>query len=190
MRIAPPQFPPFPDSPRGRFLQRLGHHANVAIIVAFAISVPYGFFALSTKSIAGTAISALTGLTLFGAFCLGFRHDAGICERCIASMPLNASERVQQTRTRAMLRVRHTPLRVFGPVFIAMIAASFIPLHGWHWGAANAFIDIVAGTYWASFYVHRKVEPWCPWCHPRDDGPSQARVPDAPPGNRLPVPAR
>jgi hypothetical protein len=184
VRITLPQVPPFPNTPRGRFWQRLGHHANVAIALAIGASIPLGFFG---GDVAGYISGVLTEIMLV-AFVLYFRHDAGLCERCVASMPLNAPDRVKQPRARTMLRVRHAPLRVLLVVFVAAEVLFLWPLHGWHRGAAGALGDVILATYWVSLYVHRKVEPWCPWCHPRDDEGDEEFVPDGPPGNRLPAP--
>jgi hypothetical protein len=185
MRVTPPRFSPFPDTPRGRFLQRLGHYANPVLLLAVAATVPLGFFDNAPARIAGGLCTA----TVLAAIVLDFRHDAGLCERCIAAMPLNAPDRVRQSRTRAMLRIRHTPRRIGLVVLAVILVASFIPLHGWHAGADGAFSSLIVVVFWASLYVHRKVEPWCPWCHPRDDGGSEAWEPDGPPANRLPAPA-
>ena len=184
MRIAVPRVPPFPDTPRGRFWQRLGHHGTVIIALAVGASIPLGFFG---GAIAGYVSGVLTEIMLV-AFVLYFRHDAGLCERCVASMPLNAPDRVKQPRTRTMLRIRHAPLKVALTVFVAVEVLFLWPLHGWHRGAAGALGDVILATYWVSLYVHRKVEPWCPWCHPRDDEGDEGFVPDGPPGNRIPAP--
>lgn len=182
MRIAVPRVPPFPDTPRG---QRLGHHGTVIIAVAIGASIPLGFFG---GDVAGYTSGVLTEIMLV-AFVLYFRHDAGLCERCVASMPLNAPDRVRQPRTRAMLRIRHTPLRVAIAGFVAVEVLFLWPLHGWQRGAAGTIGDVVLAAWWVSLYVHRKVEPWCPWCHPRDDEGDEEFVPDGPPGTRIPAPA-
>jgi hypothetical protein len=178
---------PFPDTPRGRFLQRLGHYSNMAMMLAVTATIPLGFLG-SGGTIASVA-GVLLLLTMVAAVFLDFRHNVGMCERCVASMPLNAPDRVLQPRTRTMLRIRHAPFRVVAGCAIVVVVASFVPLRGWQARAENGLADVLIAAVWASFYVHRKVEPWCPWCHPRGDGGSEAWEPAGPPGSHLPVPA-
>src|ERR1700728_452414 len=133
MRIAVPRVPPFPDTPRGRFWQRLRPHGTVIIVLAFGASIPLGFFG---SAAAGYIGGVLTEIMLV-AFVLYFRHDAGLCERCGASMPLHAPDRVQQPRTRAMLRVRHIPLKAALGTLVVVEVLFCWPLHGAARGAAG-----------------------------------------------------
>jgi hypothetical protein len=55
-------------------------------------------------------------------------------------------------------------------------------------GALTAAADLPVLIFWLAIYVHRRFEPWCPWCRHDGGGELEAEVP-GPPGDRKPVPA-
>jgi hypothetical protein len=185
MRVAPPAPRPFPDTPRGRFLQHLGHYSLPALIGLAAIN---GFL-YGVHGVAGLAGGWMVIALLSGSVFLGARHDSGMCEWCLTSMPLNAPDRVNQPRTRMMLRIRHPRQRYVLAAGAVTVAALVFPAHGWVLALTVTCFTVPLATAWAALYVHRKVEPWCPWCHPGGGGEDEVPEPDKPPGDRLPVPA-
>jgi len=88
-----------------------------------------------------------------------------------------------------MLRIRHARRRYVIITGVIILVALWLPVHGWAKAVAVTCFAVPVAAVWAALYVHRKVEPWCPWCHPGGGGEDEVLEPEGPPGDRLPVPA-
>jgi hypothetical protein len=105
-----------------------------------------------------------------------FAHNRHLCERCIASVPLDASA----TAGRYAFRFRVTHLferRLFAVCYLAAVAGcSFLyadPVGKYCWAAAEASL-----AYLLSVYVtHQRLQPWCPYCR---SGGEEQTAPTAP----------
>jgi hypothetical protein len=132
-------------------------------------------------------LSAIVTLTLLGILYAIWKHNAELCERCIARMPLNPQSAVDKHRTK--LRIHHQLVRWFVVWLAATITGDVMPQH---WIATKCIQSAATLSCLFVIYaiaVHNRLQPWCPFC-PRDDGDDDAAdVPDPVDGNRKPIPA-
>jgi hypothetical protein len=119
-------------------------------------------------------------------------HEPRLCERCITASPLDPQAAVD--RWRQALRWEHGR-RVKILLLLACVAWFFTAgFRGAHPGALYGAIDAVAllvlASSYVAMYVHRRLYPWCPWCHWDDGGPREL-VPDPDPEDHgvKPVPS-
>ena len=164
---------------------------------------------LAALNIAGVDVAwgSWVGLAAMVVAVAGQRfHDGRICERCVATMPLNGAERAE--RRRRILRAVHTMRET---VYLAgRPIAPPVALYALGAAAAVAVICETAGlerggrpslTLFAVLYyvpmaglmlalsMHARLQPWCPYCRwgRGDDGPHE-EAPDPDPSGRLPHP--
>lgn len=94
------------------------------------------------------------------------RHDRGLCEFCMAGMPLNPSELAVRYQRRFWLSHSGARPRYVIPYFAVLMGSSFVPGQGgllfWALVQTSMIYLILA------YSTHRRLQPWCPWC--RDDG--------------------
>jgi hypothetical protein len=93
-------------------------------------------------------------------------HDRHLCERCASEVPLDAQE--QASRRRRTLRWHHRALpsmAVIGVIVAALLLSHLLP-RPLSWG--HYVIDVAGIAAAAWFYqverLHRRLQPWCPWC--------------------------
>jgi hypothetical protein len=111
------------------------------------------------------------------------QHDRRLCEPCMATLPLNASEMAVNYRRR--LAVAHLGANL--PITVAYLAVLI--------GSSPVLLDTtllphaLAGYVWAaiqstmiylvlSYTTHRRLQPWCPQCSGGDGGREDVDAPD------------
>lgn len=113
------------------------------------------------------------------------RHDRGLCEHCVKSMPLNPSESAQRYRRR--LTTAHLGARkgiVVGYLLVLLSADLLLVLAPQPllqaafvlWAAIQSSLIYVV----LSHVTHRRLQPWCTECGGgggRDDVDSRNPVP-------------
>jgi hypothetical protein len=92
-----------------------------------------------------------------------FAHNRRLCERCIASVPLDAS----RVADRYGLRFRVTHLferRALAVAYLAAVLGSAAlathPIGRYAWAAAQASLGYLIFAY----LTHQRLQPWCPQC--------------------------
>lgn len=149
-----------------RLAARCGHYgpellcASVLAVIAYGLHPPQGAFAL-------TAPVALVTFVL-GSWVLMRRHDHGLCERCVAALPLNAAEVAARYRRRFWLAHHLGRPRVLIPYLTVLIGSNFATTTAGRLGWAviqTSMIYLIM-----SYSTHRRLQPWCPWCRGGDDG--------------------
>ncbi len=90
-------------------------------------------------------------------------HNRRLCERCIASLPLDASTVAARHRTR--FRVAHLfERRAFAVAYLGTVLASALvaahPVGRYVWAAAEASLVYLLLVY----VTHQRLQPWCPRC--------------------------
>jgi hypothetical protein len=104
--------------------------------------------------------SAVFAVGIIAALAGAHRHKAVLCEACIADFPLDGE--AQATKHVRWLRfIHHGRLRARSSMLLlALLLVSFYPPLSWVIVAAwfIALADVRANG------VHRRLEPWCPWC--------------------------
>jgi hypothetical protein len=105
-----------------------------------------------------------------------FAHNRGLCERCIASLPLDAS--TVAARHAVRFRVAHLFERKrFAAAYLAaLVACSLLyahPIGRYAWAAAQASLIYLLRVY----TTHQRLQPWCPRC---GNGGRERTAPAAP----------
>ena len=104
-------------------------------------------------------------------------HKNNLCERCIAASPLDPQKQVDKWKP--ALWASHSPwiltLPLIGVVAIFIKSSSYsLP-----WIALHVFGMILIFLTTIPERAHRKLYPWCPYCHWGDGGDEEI-VPDVP----------
>jgi len=103
---------------------------------------------------------------LVGALYLGLSilaHNRGLCERCIASLPLDAARVADRYALR--FRVAHLfDRRAFAVCYLgALLVSSLLsghPLGRYGWAVAESSLVYLLMVY----VTHQRLQPWCPYC--------------------------
>jgi hypothetical protein len=103
-------------------------------------------------------------------------HGRHLCERCIASLPLDAS--TVASRYALRFRVAHLfERRLFAGGYLAAIAGSSLlyahPVGRYGWAAVQASLVYLLLVY----VTHQRLQPWCPHCR---NGGDERTAPTAP----------
>ena len=143
----------------------VGHHAprillgvvGVLVVLTVAPMPPE----VSAQLLFGLLMTLMV-LTMVLAVAI-FSHNRKLCERCIRSVPLNAS--AVASRYGARFRVAHFfERKVFAGLYLAAVAASsffgFHPAGKYPWAAVQASLGYLLLVY----ATHQRLQPWCPFC--------------------------
>jgi hypothetical protein len=160
----------------------VGHFAPwfLAVLVGSLIAmtlVPYVAPILTWYVLAGMLVVALVlGISLIA-------HNRRLCERCIASMPLDAAT----VAVRYALRFRVAHLfenRLLALGYLALVAgSSFLyahPVGKYGWAVVEATLIYLLFVY----VTHQRLQPWCPYCK---TGGEELTAPTAPTPLSTPV---
>jgi hypothetical protein len=153
----------------------VGHYAPwlLAVLVGSLIAmtlVPYAAAFLTWYVLAAMLVVALVlGISLFA-------HNRKLCERCIASMPLDAA--TVAVRYAMRFRVAHlfeNKLLALG--YLVLVAGSSLfythPVGKYGWAAVEASLIYLLFVY----ITHQRLQPWCPYCK---GGGEELTAPTAP----------
>jgi hypothetical protein len=165
-----------------RLAERWGHLAPQSLMAAIVAVI---VIRVRPPTDPTTALGVSLGLISFvlTSWLMMRRHDRGLCEHCMASMPLNPSELAGRSRRRFWISHTGTERRYVIPYLVVLIASNFAPgpsgLVFWIIVQSSLIYLILA------YSTHRRLQPWCPWC--RNDGgggEDEPARPDPPPGDR------
>lgn len=125
-------------------------------------------------------VAPLTMIVLIASLVALYLHARRLCETCARSMPLDCAQQAQKRRPH--LRLMHSlddNKKLYWGVIIALVVALMV-IHGVAGVALSVIfklsgVEIIYGS-----MVHKKLQPWCPWC-----GERGIEVPTAP--DRTPV---
>lgn len=150
-----------------RFAERCGHfapHALIASIVAVLLLRVHPPADPTTALGISLALIAL----VVASWLLMRRHDRGLCEHCLASMPLNPSELAVRYKRRFWLSHTGARPRYVIPYLIVLIGSNFLP------GRMGLLIWVLVQTSMIylilGYSTHRRLQPWCPWCSENGGG--------------------
>jgi len=105
-----------------------------------------------------------------------FAHNRGLCERCIASLPLDASTVAARHAVRFQIAHLFEGKRFALCYLAALVACSRLyshPIGRYGWAAAQASLIYLLRVY----ATHQRLQPWCPWC---GNGGRERTAPTAP----------
>lgn len=137
--------------------------ANLAAIALVLKPLPYD------NPIAVIAPIALF-LLVVASWLLMRQHDRRLCENCMSSMPLNASEVAARYRRRfAVAHLASDPRVVVAYLVVlivsnpSLLGSDLLPgtLAQYVWATIQSTIIYLV----LSYSTHRKLQPWCPRCN-------------------------
>lgn len=176
--------PGYSDSLPGRILMFAGHYSPWAL----AVSVVFSAASDLTRFASGPLnwISTIAGgWWIASLYADGRHHNENLCTRCARVIPLDPEAEVR--RWRLLLRAHHS--KVLSLVLMISIASwVVIGIMVWRyqdWGWPGYLLDtavlLAASAFWAGIFKHRRLEPWCPFCHWDDGGSKEAAEPEPDP---------
>jgi hypothetical protein len=157
----------------------LGHYSDPLLWTAIAVSI--GDYATRERYWPVLAAAVVVWAVAVTAQVADVRrHREALCERCIAVVPLDPQAAV--ARWKGVLRAHHA--RVAMVAMMATVVAwdgAFAAFrHPPWWAYAVAVLAAVAlGVSTLVTWQHRRLYPWCPFCH-WDDGGDHEPSPDVP----------
>ena len=168
----------YPGSSAGRW----GHYApqllSGAILVAIALGIrPMDPSPVYTLGTVGVLVFVLVTWLFMR------QHDRRLCEKCAASMPLNAAESAARHQRRFWVAHAGNRPMIVIPYLVVLIGSNFLLSAPGRivWAVVQlSMIYLIL-----SYTSHRKLQPWCPWCSSGGGGADDdVDVPDLPRGDR------
>jgi hypothetical protein len=173
-----------------RLMMLAGHYASLALLAAVTLIV-----ANDATDQRYTALVWVTNIAFLACVAVMFAsfgyHNARLCERCITATPLDPQAAVR--RWDAALRFDHMKrLKLLAYIVLlgADIAAGW---HGWssggwgvgqhlHWwgDVADIVFVVFLGAIYGAEFRHRRLYPWCPYCHWGGGGDHEPKMVDVP----------
>jgi hypothetical protein len=158
-----------------RLAERWGHLAPTALVISI-VGVILLRLHPPTDPMMSLGVSVALITFVIASWLLMRRHDRGLCEHCMAGMPLNPSALAVRYKRRFWLSHSAAEPRYVLPYFAVLIGSSFLPGQGglliWSLVQTSMIYLITA------YSTHRRLQPWCPWC--RDNGGGGEEDPVAP----------
>lgn len=153
---------------------RVGHHATAIYFALIVLTFPMYFIPEGWISRAAATVHILLVL---GVILLGFVHDQGMCEPCLTAMPLDGEHEAKRKLRR--LRLYHSLLHPRTLIILAVIilGPGLLPMLWPQLIAAAVTMPVFMYGY-SSTRVHRKLEPWCPYCNWGHGDGDHEEVPD------------
>ena len=173
-----------PERGDSRTLMWLGHHSiHIMLVYApLAVAANLAQWAVFVALPAAAAVAAVAWLVSLMA--QGNYHDERLCEKCIHATPLDTQKAV--SRWKPALKISH--MHKVGLVFFLLVSVFFVISIFYSpkptpWWIIVINLATIAGivVYFGAQHVHRKLYPWCPYCHWGDGGDEEIS-PDLPVG--------
>lgn len=144
----------------------LGHHNNMLWLGFAALNVAQDALGSPDGGPVTWLGNAYTAVFLYSLWAEFRVHNHRLCERCVASSPLDPQAAVG--RWRPALRLVHA--RWVMGVVIAVLLARIVLGHvfrpvPWWLLATDAAVMASFGCFAVAYWAHRRLYPWCPWCH-------------------------
>lgn len=166
-----------------RLAERWGHFAPEALIVSIVAVILIRLRPPAEPAVVLGLSVALIAFVL-ASWLLMRRHDRGLCEQCLAAMPLNPSALAVRYRRRFWLSHTGAQPRFVIAYLVVLIGSNFVtsPPGRVIWVLMQASMIYLILAY----STHRRLQPWCPWCRNDGggDGDDQPATPDPVPGDR------
>ena len=143
-------------------MSKLGHYAPWLLTALLWLLIAMTLVPVVTSYLPGSVLLGLFAVALVLAYSV-FAHNRGLCERCIASLPLDAS--TVAARHGVRFRIAHLfERRRFAVGYLAaLVACSLLyshPIGRYGWAAAQASLIYLLRVY----TTHQRLQPWCPQC--------------------------
>ena len=143
-----------------RLFERWGHFAPELLITSVALVIFLGFQPAFGQT--GMVASLMLLVFVVTSWLLMRKHDRGLCEHCMTTMPLNPSEQAARYKRRFWMSHTGAERRFLIPYLVVLIGSNFFP--GLIGRVAWAVIQSSMIFLILSYATHRRLQPWCPWC--------------------------
>lgn len=152
-----------------RGLMFLGHYSWVFLVVLVVLDVANDA-TLAHWPVLSRLVGVAWVLWLFDLMIVDKSyHDARLCERCIAATPLNPEAAAE--RWDRCLQLEHSGFRMSLVLFTVVGLNLWIQTyHDWIGYLTDALVLMSIVVVYGAEYAHRRLYPWCPYCHWRDGG--------------------
>jgi hypothetical protein len=140
----------------------VGHYAPGLLATLVGSMMVLALVPAASSYVAWQVLIVVLAIVAFLAFSI-LAHNRHLCERCIASMPLDAATVAGRYAIR--FRVAHLferKLFAFG-YLTAVVGSSFLyfdPVGRYGWAVAQASLVYLLLVY----VTHQRLQPWCPHC--------------------------
>lgn len=149
----------------GRLAGWWGHCAPQSLMIAIVAVIVLKLRPVEDPLMELTVVLGLVSFVLC-TWLVMRRHDRGLCEHCMASMPLNPSAMAVRYRRRFWLAHTGSELRFVIPYLAVLVGLGFATTPAGVGAWVLAQLSIVYPI--LAYSTHRRLQPWCPWC--RDGG--------------------
>ena len=172
----------------GGAARRLGHWAPQVLVAVIAAQTVLVLRPPAYDAAAAVAVPVILVALVLLSWAGLRQHDRGLCEDCMASMPLNPARAAQQYQARLAVAHLATNLRLVVGYLLVLLAGNVVlhlSLVPEHLGRALwAGLQLTLIYLVLSYSTHRRLQPWCPLC--RGGGDEHVETPDrSPTGSRL-----
>jgi hypothetical protein len=153
----------------------VGHYAPWLLAVVVGVLIVLTLVPAASAFVGWGILVVLLATVAFLAFSI-FAHNRRLCERCISSLPLDAS--TVASRYAVRFRIAHLfERRLFAVCYLgAVVGSSFLyahPVGRYAWAVTQASLVYLLQVY----VTHQRLQPWCPYCK---QGGDERTVPNTP----------
>jgi hypothetical protein len=155
-----------------------GHYSFAILALAAVLLLADDLTGEHYTALSGTRTGVWTVWFITSALIDRKFHLSRLCDRCAAGTPLDPQASVE--RWIRFLRLDHAVGRTL------LLALAFLALvwwgerqHTWLSAAVDIMFVLWLVALSTAEYMHRKLYPWCPYCH-WDDGGDHEEAPDVP----------
>ncbi|OLB82309.1 MAG: hypothetical protein AUI14_00810 [Actinobacteria bacterium 13_2_20CM_2_71_6] len=148
----------------------VGHYAPWFLATLVGALIVLTLVPAASSLVPWQALLALLAAAIFLGLSV-LAHNRHLCERCIASLPLDASSVAGRYAVR--FRVAHLfESKLFALCYlVVLMGSSFLyshPVGRYGWAVAEASLVYLLLVY----VTHQRLQPWCPYC--KNGGEEQA----------------
>jgi hypothetical protein len=153
----------------------VGHYAPWLLATLVGSLIMLTLVPAAALYVAWPVLVGVLAVVVFLAYSL-FAHNRHLCERCIASMPLDASTVAGRYAVR--FRVAHLfERKLLALCYLIAVAGSSLlysdPVGRYGWAMVQASLVYLLFVY----VTHQRLQPWCPRCK---NGGEERTVPTTP----------
>jgi hypothetical protein len=140
----------------------VGHYAPWFLATLVGALIALTLVPAVSSFVPWQALAALLAVAIFLGLSI-LAHNRHLCERCIASLPLDASAAAGRYAVR--FRVAHLfESKLFALCYLAAVVGSSLlyshPVGRYGWAVAEASLVYLLLVY----VTHQRLQPWCPHC--------------------------
>ena len=166
-----------------RVANRLGHWGAQILMASIMAAIVLGVRPLSPENPLSLEAPLLLFVVVLGSWGLMRKHDRRLCESCMSTLPLNASQTAARYGRRFAIAHLASNMRFTVAYLVVLIGSSPVlldtnlvphPLAQYLWAAIQLTMVYLV----LSYTTHRKLQPWCPQCSGGGGGRDKVEAPE------------